>query len=180
MHLNNDGTYIFTSNLVYFLNDFIFSKSIWLTEDDNATVGKDDCKQGFDSSVEVKHNNSIDYNNNVVSNEKVIEKYSDFLRILRVKNVNRLIIVNLNINYVLNKFGQLKLFVQGTVDILIVTETELDSTFPTSQFVIDGYSEPKRFGRNSSGVEFLFIFDKTYQANYKWIISYHMTLREFL
>ena len=110
----------------------------------------------------------------------MIEKYSDFLRILRVKNVNRLIIVNLNINYVLNKFGQLKLFVQGTVDILIVTETELDSTFPTSQFVIDGYSEPKRFGRNSSGVEFLFIFDKTYQANYKWIISYHMTLREFL
>ena len=131
MHLNNDGTYKFASNLVDFLNDFIFSKSIWLTEDDNATVGKDDCKQGFDSSVEVKHNNSIDYNNNVVSNEKVIEKDSDFLRILRVKNVNRLIIGNLNINSISNKFDQLKLFVQGKVDILIVTETKLDSIFPT-------------------------------------------------
>ena len=51
---------------------------------------------GFDSSVEVRHDNSIDYNNNVVSNEKVIEKDSDFLRILRVKNVNRLIIRNWN------------------------------------------------------------------------------------
>ena len=106
---------------------------------------------GFYSSVEVKHNNNIDYNNNVVSNEKVIEKDSDFLRILRVKNVNRLIIRNLNINSISNKFDQLKLFVQGKVDILIVTETKLDSTFPTSQFVIDGYSEPHRFDRNRNG-----------------------------
>ena len=42
------------------------------------TVGKDNYKQSFDSSGEVKQNNSIDYNNNVVSNEKVIEKDSDF------------------------------------------------------------------------------------------------------
>ena len=73
LHLNNDTTYIFASNLVDFLNDFIFSKNIWLTEEDNTTLGKYNCKQGFDSD-EVKHNNSIDYNNNVVSNEKVIEK----------------------------------------------------------------------------------------------------------
>ena len=86
---------------------------------------------GFDSSVEVRHDNSIDYNNNVVSNEKVIEKDSDFLHILRVKNVNRLIIGNLNMNSISNKFDQLKLFVQGKVDILIVTETKLDSIFPT-------------------------------------------------
>ena len=42
-------------------------------------------------------------------------------------------------------------FVQGTVDILIVTETKFDSTFPTSPFVIDGYSEPYRFDRNKNG-----------------------------
>ena len=108
-------------------------------------------KQSFDSSVEVKQNNSIDYNNIVASNEMVIEKDSDFLRILRVKNVNRLIIGNLNINSISNKFDQLKLFVQGKVDIMIITETKLDSTFPTSQFVIDGYSEPYRFDRNRNG-----------------------------
>ena len=65
--------------------------------------------------------------------------------------MNRLIIGNLNINSISNKFNQLKLFVQGKVDIMIITETKLDSTFPTSQFVIDGYSEPYRFDRNRNG-----------------------------
>ena len=72
LHLINDVMYIFASNLVDFLNNFIFSKSIRLTEDDNATISKDNCINSFDSSDEVKHNNSIDYNNNVVSYESVI------------------------------------------------------------------------------------------------------------
>ena len=46
---------------------------------------------------------------------------------------------------------KLKLFVQGKVYILIVTENKLNSTFPTSQFMIDGYSEPYRFDRNKNG-----------------------------
>ena len=50
LDLNNNGTYIFASNLVDFLNDFIFSKSIWLTEEDNTTVGNDNCKQDFDTN----------------------------------------------------------------------------------------------------------------------------------
>ena len=57
----------------------------------------------------------------------------------------------MNINTISNKSYQLKLFVQGKVDILIVTETELDSIFPTSQFIIGGYSEPYRFDRNRNG-----------------------------
>ena len=68
---------------------------------------------------------------------------------------------NLNIKSISNKFDQLKLFVQGEVDDLIVTETKLDSTFPTSQFVIDVYSEPYRFDRNRNGSGVLI-----YQANY--------------
>ena len=62
--------------------------------------------------------------------------------------MNRLIIGNLNINSIPNKFDQLKLFVQGKVDILIVTETKLHSIFPTSQFMIDGNSEQYRFDTN--------------------------------
>ena len=65
--------------------------------------------------------------------------------------MNRLIIRNLNINSISNKFDQLKLFVQGKVDILTITETKLDSNFPTSQFAIHGYSEPYRFDRNRNG-----------------------------
>ena len=65
--------------------------------------------------------------------------------------MNRPVIGNLNINSISNKFDQLKLFVQGKVDILVITETKLDSTFPTSQFLIEGYSEPYRFVRNRNG-----------------------------
>ena len=65
--------------------------------------------------------------------------------------MNRKIIGNLNTNLISNKFDQLKLFVQGKVNILIVTETKLDSTFPTSQFMIDGFSEPYCSGRNRNG-----------------------------
>ena len=81
----------------------------------------------------------------------MIEKDFDFLRILRVRNVNRRIIGNLNINSTSSKFDQLKLFIQGKVNTLVVTETKLGSTFPTSQFIIDGYSEPYRFYRNRNG-----------------------------
>ena len=96
----------------------------------------------------------------------MIEKDFDFLRILRVRNVNRRIIGNLNINSTSNKFDQLKLFIQGKVNTLVVTETKLGSTFPTSQFIIDGYSEPYRFYRNRNGGGVYIIFDKAYPANY--------------
>ena len=62
--------------------------------------------------------------------------------------MNRLLIDDLNINFMSNKFDQLKLHVQGKVDIFVITETKLDSTFPTSQFLIEGYSQPYRFDRN--------------------------------
>ena len=65
--------------------------------------------------------------------------------------MNRLLIGKLNISSISNKFGQLKLFVLGKVDILIITETKLDSTLPTSQFLIEGYSKPYRFDRNRNG-----------------------------
>ena len=36
-------------------------------------------------------------------------------------------------------------------DILIITETKLDGTYPVSQFHIDGYSMLYRLGRNRNG-----------------------------
>ena len=77
--------------------------------------------------------------------------YKNYLSNLRVKNMNRLLIGNLNISSIPNKFDQLKLLVRGKVDSLVITETKLDSTFPTSQFLIEGYSEPYRFDRNRNG-----------------------------
>ena len=35
----------------------------------------------------------------------------------------------------------------GNVDILMVTETKIDESFPTSQFFISGFTSPYRFDR---------------------------------
>ena len=50
-----------------------------------------------------------------------------------------------------SKFDQLKLLIQGKVDILIITETKLDDSFPIDQFIISGYSKPYRLDRNRNG-----------------------------
>ena len=70
---------------------------------------------------------------------------------LRLRNVNRVLIGNLNINSIRNKFDQLKDTVLRYIDILILTETKLDETFLTSQFLMDGFSKPYRFDRNKYG-----------------------------
>ena len=37
------------------------------------------------------------------------------------------------------------------MDILVRTETKLDSSFPESQFIIDGFRQPYRLDRNKHG-----------------------------
>ena len=69
LHLNNDGIYMFDSNLVDFLNGFIFNRNIWLNKGDNRNLGKENCKQGFDLPTKTKQSNKIDYSNNVTSNK---------------------------------------------------------------------------------------------------------------
>ena len=70
-------------------------------------------------------------------------------------NQNKLIIGNLNINSISNKFDQLKCMIEENLDILIITETKLDSTFPTTQFLINGFCKPQRLDRNRNGGEVL-------------------------
>ena len=37
------------------------------------------------------------------------------------------------------------------IDILMITETKLDNSFPVSQFLIQGFSTPFRLDRNKNG-----------------------------
>ena len=70
---------------------------------------------------------------------------------LRLSNVNRVIIGNLNINSLTNKFDQLKEIVLKYIDILVITETKLDDTFPNAQFLVRRFSKPFRLDRNRKG-----------------------------
>ena len=74
-----------------------------------------------------------------------------FLKQLRIRNINRLIIGNLNINSIANKFDELKIFIHTNIDILVITETKIDSSFPLEQFYISGFSKPFRLDRNKNG-----------------------------
>ena len=64
------------------------------------------------------------------------------LKEIRTKNLNRIVLAQLNINSLRNKF-----------DVLIdqITGTKLDYSFPESQFKILGYSSPFRLDRDQNG-----------------------------
>ena len=48
---------------------------------------------------------------------------------LKLKNNHSLVIGNLNINSISIKFDNLKLLIQGKIDILVIIETKTDLTF---------------------------------------------------
>ena len=76
---------------------------------------------------------------------------------LRLKNVNKTIIGQININSILSKFSKLKELILKHIDILVVCEPKLE-TFPRSQFHIDGFSLPYRLDRNrNSGGVMIFV-----------------------
>ena len=74
-----------------------------------------------------------------------------FLENLRWKNKNRPIIAQLNINSLRNKFVFLSSQITKYVDILLLSGTKLDDSFPTGQFSLNGYSKPYRVDRSSNG-----------------------------
>ena len=65
--------------------------------------------------------------------------------------MNRIKIGQLNINSIRNKFDLLVPAVVRNLDILLITETKIDSSFPESQFEIDGFTTPYRVDRDCHG-----------------------------
>ena len=64
--------------------------------------------------------------------------------------MNRILIGHLNITSLRNKFEILVFSIAVNLDILIISETKLDESFPVSQFLIPGFEEPIRLDRSSS------------------------------
>ena len=96
------------------------------------------------------NNNDILLKDDDKNNDLSMSSFEN-LKELRNKNVNRLIIGHININSIRNKFEMLSSKVNGQIDILMISETKLDNSFPTMQFVMKGYNKPYRIDRNSNG-----------------------------
>ena len=73
------------------------------------------------------------------------------LKFYRLKFPKKLIIGHININSIRNKFEILKSMLSEVLDVLMITETKLDDSFPEQQFHIEGFNIPFRLDRNRHG-----------------------------
>ena len=64
---------------------------------------------------------------------------------------------HLNINSVRSKFEALTYIIGNTIDLLLISETKLDDSFPIAQFQMKGFSVPYRYDRNGKGSGLLYI-----------------------
>ena len=71
------------------------------------------------------------------------------LKAIWKRNLKKIAVAHLNINSLRNKFDSLIEQITWNIDILIISETKLDTSFPTGQFLINGYSELFRIDQNS-------------------------------
>ena len=96
----------------------------------------------FDSEMLTSINNSVDQPEK--RNLKVLTN-------IRLKNRNGPIIGQLNINSIRNRFDFLCSEISPSLDLLLVSETKLDDSFPTAQFLMSGFCKPYRLDRCSNG-----------------------------
>ena len=94
--------------------------------------------------------NPIYQNNHIKSDKEKDNPQNINLKSLREENPNRLVFLQININSVKNKFQFLASQIINNVDVLVVSETELDDSFPTVQFLLHGFSKPYRLDRSSN------------------------------
>ena len=68
-----------------------------------------------------------------------------------MKNIDRVIIGHLNVNFFAKKLDAIKTIIPNNVDIMVFSETKLDSSYPIAQLLIGGFGKPFRLDRNAFG-----------------------------
>ena len=71
----------------------------------------------------------------------------------------------MNINSLQNKFDLLSDQIKGTIDILMISETKIDDSFPNGNFLIDGFSTPFWSDRGANGGRIMLYVRKDIPAN---------------
>ena len=82
------------------------------------------------SCAEVKDSGSLDKRNSLTHNSKDLHEI----------RLNRLIFAHNNINSLRNKFEMLQEVIGNNFDVLLISETKLDASFPSNQFILDGFT----------------------------------------
>ena len=99
---------------------------------------------GSELTLEPEVNNDL----STVSNG---DSPQELLQSIRLNNVDRILVGHLNINSIRNKIEILNDIMHNRVDILLVSETKIDDSFPDSQFRLTGFDRPLILDRTESG-----------------------------
>ena len=86
------------------------------------------------------------------------------LRQIRKKILIDLYLHSQNINAIKNKFNSLIELVKENVDILLTSEIKIDSSFPTAQFLVNGFTTYRRH-RNRNGTGMLLYIKEDIPSN---------------
>ena len=178
LHLNRSGVIEIARNFTLFLNDLYWynyngSDSISYhqgneknNQEYRSIVENIDNERGISDISDVSQNSirwEHEDSNFVNETESLINKSfldpHSVLKTIRSKNLNRLIIAQLNINSLRNKFDSLVQIFDYNIDILLVSETKIDSSFPSAQFYIDRYTIFRRDRNSNGGGMILYIKD---------------------
>ena len=140
LHLNGNGNSFFAKNLLKYLNNS------WLSSDTaghdsvpkiNKYPAKDNTVEDVKSQTNVS---KIPINSNLLfNNDANDDKRTNTLKKARLKHPKKVCLSHININSIRNKLDSLFKFTYGLVDFLAVSETKLDSSFPTGQFNLPGF-----------------------------------------
>ena len=84
--------------------------------------------------------------------------------------MNKIVAGHLNINSIRNQFNFVANQVQGNIDILTISETRLDESFPPGQFLLDGYSVPFRSHRDGNAGGILLFIREEIPSNFTQFI----------
>lgn len=86
-----------------------------------------------------------------ILNSRKSENQTNDLKLLILEKPVRIIIGQVNIISLRNKIELLREIVRDKVDMLMISETKLGSSFPEAQFYMDSYSKPHRLDRSGKG-----------------------------
>ena len=133
LHLNQEGNTVFAGNLLHAIRNFWNNiDNAFVCNDNLVNVNSND--KNFQQETKSVDVDEID--KNIESDVTVLSR----LRNTYLKNPT---IVYRNINHFENKVINFReIFHQSHIDIICVDETKLDSSYPNSQFHIDGYQFP--------------------------------------
>ena len=113
------------------------------------------------SDHDIPHSLSRNINGSVfITFQSLEDKFKDTLNKLRTKNLNKIIISQININSTRNKIELLSEAIFGNIDILMVSQTKTDLSIPTSQFAIQGFATSFiQDGTNTGGGILVYVRD---------------------